>query len=168
MHGGRVEAKSEGLGKGSEFVVHLPILRGESKAPDVSGDSKQSVVRAGTLRVLVVDDNIDSAEMLAFILSYGGHEVRTAHAGDTALVEAGAFLPQVVLLDIGLPKMDGYEVARRLRQHPELSKSFLIALTGYGQDEDRRRSIDAGFNHHLTKPIDPDNLQSLIISLASR
>jgi CheY-like chemotaxis protein len=168
MHGGRVEAKSEGLGKGSEFVVHLPVLPSEPEAPDISRDSKQSVARGGTLRVLVVDDNIDSAEMLALILSFGGHDVRTAHAGDTALVEAGAFLPQVVLLDIGLPKMNGYEVARRLRQHPDLNKSFLIALTGYGQDEDRLRSIDAGFNHHLTKPVDPDKLQSLITSVASR
>jgi two-component system CheB/CheR fusion protein len=168
MHGGRVEAQSEGPGKGSEFIVRLPALPGEPQALEVALDSRQHRAPGTTLRVLVVDDNFDSAETLTFLLKFEGHDVRTAHAGDTALEEASVFLPHVVVLDIGLPKLNGYEVARRLREQPETKKSFLIALTGYGQEEDRQRSIAAGFDYHLVKPVDPDNLQSLISSLNLR
>jgi CheY-like chemotaxis protein len=168
MHGGRVQAKSEGPGKGSEFTVYLPALPRESRDLEVPTESKQAAVSGTALRVLVVDDNLDSADTLALLLKFAGHDVRTAHEGDTALEEAGVFLPHVVVLDIGLPKMNGYEVARRLRKQPEMKNSFLIALTGYGQDEDRLRSKDAGFDHHLVKPVDPDKLQSLISSLPVR
>jgi two-component system CheB/CheR fusion protein len=118
------------------------------------------------LRILVVDDNQDSAETLALLLTFSGHDVRVAHEGDTALETASAFLPQVIILDIGLPKMDGYEVARRLRAQPQFKNCYLIALTGYGQDEDRQRSKEAGFDHHMVKPVDPVELQSLIQDVA--
>jgi two-component system CheB/CheR fusion protein len=167
MHGGRVQAKSGGPGKGSEFTVYLPALPSQSKAAEVPQASKQRSASCAGLRVLVVDDNVDSADTLAFILKLSGHDVRTAYAGDTALEEAGSFVPQVVVLDIGLPRMSGYEVARRLREQPEMKASFLIALTGYGQDEDRQRTMSAGFDHHLIKPVDPEKLQFLINSLTS-
>jgi CheY-like chemotaxis protein/two-component sensor histidine kinase len=168
MHGGTVQATSDGLGKGSEFTVLLPALPAELRDVEVQKQPKQHATNGAGLRVLVVDDNLDSAETLALLLTFAGHDVRTAHEGETALQEAGSFHPQVVVLDIGLPKMNGYEVARRLRQQPEMSKACLIALTGYGQDEDRQRSKEAGFDHHLVKPVDPDKLQSLISSLSVR
>ncbi len=163
MHGGGVEARSEGAGKGSEFVVRLPVLEGE---PPIIGDdagAEQDVrLPAPSRRVLVVDDNADGAEMLAEFLRAEGHEVRTAHDGPAALQAAESFRPEVVFLDIGLPRMDGYEIARRLRQQAELKSSFLVALTGYGQEEDRRRTEEAGFDAHLVKPADPDELQRLL------
>jgi CheY-like chemotaxis protein len=109
-----------------------------------------------------VDDNVDAAESLAMLLRLGRHDVRTAHDGPTALQVAEAFRPEVVLLDIGLPRMDGYEVARQLREREGMGKALLVALTGYGQDEDRRRSLEAGFDAHLTKPADPSVLQRLL------
>jgi PAS domain S-box-containing protein len=166
MHGGRVEALSAGSGHGSEFVIHLPVLVQEKRAAEIERPANlDQTARSVSLRILVVDDNLDSAESLALLLQFGGHDVRMAHEGETALDTAFAFLPQVVVLDIGLPKMDGYEVARRLRQQPAMRHSFLVALTGYGQDEDRQRSKDAGFDHHLVKPVDPSELQSLLTSI---
>lgn len=106
-------------------------------------------------RILVVDDNVDSAESLALFLTLKGHEVRTAHDGQHAIEAVRTFAPAVVLLDIGLPGISGYEVARRLRDNPELRKTFLVALTGYGQAEDLRRAKEAGFDHHLVKPANP-------------
>src|SRR5215211_6310628 len=108
----------------------------------------------GRLRILVVDGNVDAAESLALLLGLGGQEVHTAHDGPAALEAAVAFRPHVVLLDIGLPGMTGYEVAAHLRRQPVLRSAVLIALTGYGQEEDRRKSLEAGFDHHLVKPID--------------
>jgi CheY-like chemotaxis protein len=113
-------------------------------------------------RVLVVDDNVDAADSIAWLLQLGGHEVRVAYDGPTALLIAQAFRPQVVLLDIGMPGMDGYEVCRRLRQQPGTERAVLIALTGWGQDEDRRRSGEAGFDHHFVKPVEPSALQKLL------
>ncbi|MGI8672343.1 MAG: response regulator [Luteitalea sp.] len=113
-------------------------------------------------RVLVVDDNADSAESLSLLLELMGHEVRTAHDGEQALAEADAFRPELVLMDIGMPRMDGYEAARRLRQSPWAQDVVLVALTGWGQDEDKRRSEAAGFNHHLIKPVDPAALGELL------
>lgn len=113
-------------------------------------------------RVLVVDDNLDSAESLALLLEVMGHTVRSAHDGEQALAEAEAFRPEIVLMDIGMPRMDGYEAARRLRQAEWAAETILVALTGWGQDEDRKRSQAAGFDHHLIKPVDPAALESLL------
>ena len=113
-------------------------------------------------RVLVVDDNADSAESLSLLLELMGHTVRTAHDGEEALAEAESFRPELVLMDIGMPRMDGYEAARRLRQAPWAEGVVLVALTGWGQDEDKRRSEEAGFNHHLIKPVDPAALEALL------
>jgi CheY-like chemotaxis protein/nitrogen-specific signal transduction histidine kinase len=166
MHGGQVEAASAGLGQGSEFTVRLPLL---AEATPQSG--RESATRTGSAatprryRILVVDDNVDSAESMAFLLKFSGHEVQIAHDGPSAIETALLFLPQVLLLDIGLPGMSGYEVARRLRERPEMRNAALLALTGYGQEEDRRRSKEAGFDHHLVKPVDPKLLETLIGSL---
>jgi len=156
LHGGRVEARSSGLNQGSEFVVELPLLEGpprESARP-TPRDHPAPVSRP--MRVLVVDDNLDAAEMLAEWLSAIGHSVRVAADGPTALEIAADFKPDVALLDIGLPVMDGYEVARRLREQPGCAKMRLIALTGYGQESDHDRSRRAGFEDHLVKPVDLD------------
>lgn len=118
------------------------------------------------LRILVVDDNVDSAESMALLLGLGGQEVRTAHDGPAALETARTFKPRVVLLDIGLPGMTGYEVAPRLRELPGMESAVLVALTGYGQEEDRQRALDAGCDHHMVKPVDFDALKALIRSLA--
>jgi PAS domain S-box-containing protein len=161
MHGGSVKAHSEGAGKGSEFVVRLPVLR----LTNTEGGG-QCVAREGATgpprRVLVVDDNLDAAETLAELLALSGHDVRTAHDGPAALEAAGRFRPEVVLLDIGLPGMDGCEVARRLRGQEGATRALLAALTGYGQEEDRLRSREAGFDTHLVKPVDPKALFALI------
>jgi CheY-like chemotaxis protein len=112
--------------------------------------------------VLVVDDNVGAADSIALLLKMRGHEVRVTYDGPTALLIAQAFHPQVVLLDLGMPGMDGYEVARRLREQPGLQPAMLVALTGWGQDEDKRRSKEAGFDHHLVKPTEPDVVQKLL------
>lgn len=167
MHGGRVEAFSAGQGQGSEFVVYLPLLTKASpkrKATPVSS-ADNAAAPGSSRRILVVDDNIDSAECMALLLRLGGHEVQLAHDGQAALDTALMFQPQVILLDLGLPKLDGYEVARRLRERPQMQKAVLIALTGYGRAEDRQLSEQAGFDHHLTKPVDPNTVEALIKSL---
>ena len=161
LHGGRVEAISEGPGKGSEFVVHLPALPAEipeSQADDLLG----SIAPGRALRVLIVDDNADAVETLAMILRLWQHEVQVAHDGTQALQVAAAFRPDVVLLDIGLPGMSGYEVARHLRKQTGKRDMVLVALTGYGQEEDLRRSREAGFDLHLVKPVRPETLQVLL------
>ncbi|HEY1376607.1 MAG TPA: response regulator, partial [Gemmataceae bacterium] len=162
MHGGTIRAMSAGPGRGSEFIVRLPALPfqpGEPAAPPAAADK---VPAAAPRRVLIVDDNVDSAESLALLLGIGGHNVRTAADGPAALAAARDHRPDIVLLDIGLPRMDGYEVARRLRGEPDLPPVTLIAMTGYGQDEDRRKARDAGFDHHLVKPVDPEELARLL------
>jgi len=165
MHGGHVEASSEGPGHGSEFAVFLPLSKGRA-APAQKPDVTSALLRSRTgLRVLVVEDNLDSAEMLHLMLQLGGHDSRMAHDGPTALEVVRAFQPQVVLCDIGLPKISGYDVATHLRQYPEFQQTVLIALTGYGQDDDRRRALAAGFDYHLTKPIEPNTLAELLDSL---
>jgi len=155
MHGGTVEAHSGGLGCGCEFVVRLPIAAPERH--DAHPESGQQVdpLKASGYRVLVVDDNRDAAESLAVLFTLQGHEVRTAHSGSAALEMSQTYRPDVVFLDIGMPGMDGYEVARRMRQQPGLEHVVLAALTGWGQQEDRRRTAEAGFNHHLVKPPAP-------------
>jgi signal transduction histidine kinase/ActR/RegA family two-component response regulator len=161
LHGGRVQAFSGGRGQGSEFVVCLPA---RNETPPASAETKPPSRGEKThgRRVLVVDDNVDSAESLALLLRVTGHEVRTAHNGPAALETAQAFAPEIVLLDIGLPRMDGLEVARRMRQDLGLTNALLVAMTGYGQDEDRRRSQEAGFNAHLVKPVDLDELNEFL------
>ncbi|MDI1447799.1 PAS domain S-box protein [Polyangium sp. 6x1] len=169
MHGGKVSARSGGMGQGAEFTLRLPIChaaRAEERAAPMSAERELSP-RSAHRRVLVVDDNVDAAESLALMLGYLGHETRVAHDGPSTLEIAAAFLPEVVLLDIGLPGIDGYEVARRLRAQRETRAALLIALTGYGQEEDRRRARRAGFDHHLTKPVDHDRLLSLIDTMAA-
>jgi PAS domain S-box-containing protein len=174
LHGGAIEARSEGAGQGSEFLVRLPIMnRGsvfEPEAPLVS-EPRDAGAKPGTaeplpLRVLVVDDNVDTVESLSILLEMAGHEVRSAHSGPDALEAAAAFSPHAVLLDIGLPGLSGYEVARRLRDNPRLAGAALIAVSGYGQDEDRHRSKEAGFDRHLLKPLDFGELQKLLATVA--
>jgi PAS domain S-box-containing protein len=160
LHGGTVQVRSEGVGKGSEFIVRLPIaVEPPSTAPPLA---KRAVAPVAPLRVLVVDDNHDSAESLAMLFELTGHETRTVNDGLEAVEAAEKFRPDVVLLDIGLPKMNGYEVARRLRQHPWAKTVLLVALTGWGQDEDRQRSKAAGFDAHFVKPVDFAGLQDLL------
>jgi PAS domain S-box-containing protein len=162
MHGGRVEARSEGHGKGSEFLVRLPTLDVNLVLVTENGKAGLSPPPCPSRRILVVDDNVDAAESLAAVLSVYRHEVRTAHDGLTSLQVAEEFRPEAVLLDIGLPKMDGYEVARRLRELPGLENVLLAAVTGYGQDVDRRRAEEAGFDAHLVKPAEPVALLRLL------
>jgi PAS domain S-box-containing protein len=166
MHGGTVEALSEGPGKGSEFVVRMPLAELSTLATEPTV-SKELAPEGATdsHRVLVVDDNIDAAESLGKMLRLMGNQVRTAHDGLSALEAAANFIPEVVLLDIGLPGMDGHEVARRLRLLSGLEEAVLVAQTGWGQDEDRRRSREAGFHHHLVKPVSAAALQKVLGSL---
>jgi PAS domain S-box-containing protein len=164
MHGGSVEARSEGPGRGSEFVVRIPALA--ELQPAVAQPSAAASAPATKRRILVVDDNLDAAESLAALLAINGHETRLAHDGFQAVEEAKAFMPDVVFLDIGMPSLDGHETARRIRQEPWGKNMVLVALTGWGQVEDRRRSKEAGFNHHLVKPADPNVVAKLISSLA--
>jgi signal transduction histidine kinase/CheY-like chemotaxis protein len=161
LHGGAVEAFSDGPGRGSELVVTLPALGSRSPADTLSGSFEAPRAAAGR-RVLVVDDNVDAAETLGRILELAGHRVWIAHDGKEALELAGSERPEVVLLDIGLPKLDGYEVARRLRLDPDLRGALLVAITGYGKEEDRDRGRAAGFDHHLVKPVDLAALQGLL------
>ncbi len=161
MHGGTVEANSNGPGQGSEFIVRWPLPTEEASA-SVKAAPQQGPAIERAVRVLLVDDNVDAAESLAMLLRLWGHEVAVAHDGPAALRAAAAQRPQVALLDIGLPGMDGYELARRLRSQTGLGPVVLVALTGWGQDEDRRRSHEAGFDHHLTKPVELAALQELL------
>ncbi len=166
MHGGTIEAFSEGAGKGAEFVVTLPLARAPAVQP--APPLGPALPAARPLRVLVVDDNVDLVEMLASIVASQGHQVQTASDGPSALTAARAFRPDVVLLDLGLPIMSGLEVARRLRAEPRTRDAYLIALTGWGQDEDRRRTHEAGFDEHLTKPTDPETLMRMLIEIAAK
>lgn len=165
MHGGTVAASSAGPGEGSEFVIRLPALSEAQIRKTGGGTAVQPrVTDALRRRVLVVDDNVDAAKSIAMILRLTGYDVHCVHDGPSALEAAHAYRPDVVVLDIGLPGMSGYEVARRLREQPEFKRTPLVAVTGYGQDEDRRRSKEVGFDHHLTKPVDPNALQAFVAS----
>ena len=161
MHGGTVQANSAGLGQGSEFVVRLPLVS-DKRPAELSGTPEISTSLLKPRRVLVVDDNRDAAESMGILLKLLGADVHVAYSGAEALEALPAYRPDVVILDIGMPGMDGYEVARRIRQQPEFQKVTLIALTGWGQDKDRRQSQTAGFDYHLIKPADVDALQALL------
>jgi CheY-like chemotaxis protein len=168
MQGGRIEVHSDGEGCGSEFVIHLPV------------DDRQSVVSPGATldqldntgsvctRVLVVDDNRDAAVSLAMLLRALGNEVQTANDGITALEAIRSFQPSLVLLDLGMPGMSGYEVAERARAMPEAKGATLVALTGWGQADDRQRTKDAGFDQHLVKPVELQTLQALLSQVQSQ
>ena len=161
MHGGTVEARSEGLGKGSRFVVYLPRL--DDPAP--ARETPTCAVDVAARRILVVDDNVDAAEILGEALAITGHTTRVAFDGPTALDIAAEFRPDLALLDIGLPVMDGYELATRLRALDGLADIKLVALTGYGQPGDRERSAQIGLHAHLVKPVQLEEIEQVISAL---
>lgn len=165
LHNGSVDVQSEGLGAGSEFSVRLPVAAAATRAP-VAPEPGRTATRP--LRILVVDDNEDSAESLAMLLRLGGHQVRPALRGDDGVTEFARFAPELVLCDIRMPDMSGYEVARRVRALPGGSRALLVALTGFGASTDREASARAGFDRHLVKPLDPDVLAELVREAASR
>jgi len=167
LHGGTVEASSPGPGQGAEFVVRLPLaVRPSLEARPAGAPDDTAPPRAvRPRRVLLVDDNHDSAESLAALLRVLGHDVTAAYDGRGAIAAARLAQPELVLLDIGMPDMSGYEVARQLRAEPGLNATTLIALTGYGSDDDRRKSRAAGFDGHLVKPIDFEDLDRVLDGL---
>ena len=162
MHGGSIEARSDGQGAGSEFVLRLPVAMAVVAGPSRAGGQASQVVPSALRRILIVDDNVDAAESLGQLLEMSGHEVRTANDGEAGMAVAAQFRPNVVLLDIGMPKLNGYETASRIRQQPWGQAMVLVALTGWGQADDRRKSADAGFDHHLVKPVEMDDVERLL------
>jgi PAS domain S-box-containing protein len=166
MHEGTVEARSEGLGRGSEFVVRLPVLSESGEAEPQPEPVPERLMTAR--RILVVDDNRDAARSLAMLLKVTGNDTRSAHDGLEAIEQAEAYRPTVILLDIGLPKVNGYDVCRRIRASAWGKDIVMVALTGWGQEEDRRKSQDAGFDHHLIKPPEFSKLKALLLSLDGR
>ena len=162
MHDGVVRAHSEGLGHGSEFVVELPIVAAMPAAEVTRNAPIDDQLSSNSLRILVVDDNQDSAQTLSMMLKLMGHQTATAFDGLMAVEIAAGYGPHLILLDIGLPKMNGYEVCRRIRQQPGGCEIFIVALTGWGQDEDRLRSEQAGFDLHLVKPVSVPALSELL------
>ena len=161
MHGGTVSASSDGLGQGSEFLIRLP-LPAPASVPEARPAPSEAAVAPGARRILVADDNADSLESLATLLSLSGHQVYRALDGTLALEAAERYLPDVVLLDIGMPQLNGYDVARQIRATAWGKRLVLVALTGWGQESDRRRSHEAGFNSHLVKPVDLEQLNRLL------
>ncbi len=169
MHGGRIEARSDGLGHGSEFIFSLPLAQADS--PGKQGSVATRDLRLAGLcqhRILIVDDNRDVADSLLMLLQFLEADAYVVYDGPSALEALRIYQPSVVFLDIGMPGMDGHEVARRVRQMPEFQNVVLIALTGWGQEEDRRRSKASGFDHHLVKPVSADALQALLASLPAK
>jgi CheY-like chemotaxis protein len=166
LHGGTVQADSEGIGKGSVFSVRLP-LGSEAMASNENGGEQPRAAARQTPNpsarcILVVDDNMDAADSLSYLLRSFGHDVQVALNGPDALDATAAFRPDIVFLDIGMPGMDGYEVATRLRRQAGLENTVLVALSGYGSDKDRRHSFEVGFDVHLVKPVDADTLTSIL------
>jgi PAS domain S-box-containing protein len=164
LHGGSVEARSDGSGTGSEFIVRLPIGMPLAEVTDIEATANNLVPGIG-LKILVVDDNRDAADACASLLELSGHHVQTAYTGRHALELAETFRPHALLLDIGLPDFNGYELATKIRASPWGRGVMLIAVTGWGQEEDRRRALEAGCDHHLTKPVAPETVESLLQSL---
>jgi len=161
LHGGRISASSAGMGHGSEFVVTLPAS--QEDAP-LTKAAESAAGKGPRRKILVVDDNVDAAATVAKLLSGWGHEVHVVFTGHAALDAVRTFRPEILLLDIGLPGMSGYEVARQLRSDPSFDQLLITALTGYGQSEDRQRSFEAGFDFHITKPPGRDVLEALVIA----
>jgi CheY-like chemotaxis protein len=168
LHGGSVSARSEGRGRGSEFVIRLPRAGADGAA--AAGEAERVAHEAirTARRVLIVDDNVDAASLLAELLSELGHATEWANDGPSALAAAARFRPDLALLDIGLPVMDGFELARQMRRVPELPRLRLVAVTGYGQEHDRVRAAEAGFDAHLVKPVHVEQLAPLLQQLAQR
>jgi CheY-like chemotaxis protein len=166
-HGGRIKAHSEGLGRGSEFSVWLPFSAA-AESVRVLGQTADHPAAAGGCRVLMVDDNRDVATAMSRLMRILGHDVRVAYNGAQALELADSFRPDVVLLDIAMPQMNGYEVARALRSHPQGRNMILVAVTGWGREHDQRRSAEAGFDRHMTKPVDPIALETFLDSITRR
>ena len=156
LHGGSIEARSEGLGRGAEFIIRLPILRTAPPPPPLPPPAPRELSR----RILIVDDNTDSARSLAILQTRRGHVTQTAFTGPDAVTTAADFLPDVVLLDIGLPGMDGFAVARQLRTMPALEGVFIIAMSGYGHGKDRAEAKAAGFDEYMVKPMDLAQLRA--------
>ena len=162
LHGGSIEARSAGIGQGSEFIVRLPRVAVDAKAMPLARRDGVATVAPGQRRILIADDNVDFATSLESILQALGHDVRVTHDGLAALDVAAAFAPQVAFLDIGLPGRNGYHVARSLRASPRTATCHLVAVTGWGQDDDRRRSREAGFALHLVKPVEPQQIIDIV------
>jgi CheY-like chemotaxis protein len=167
LHGGRVSAFSEGLGCGSEFRVLLPRATASEKTSRADAPPIAPPVRIAR-KILVVDDNEDAAHTLGLLLELAGHAVSFACDGEQALICANELRPDFVLLDIGLPKLNGYAVAQGIRRESWGEKMILIALTGWGHEDDKRRALDAGFDHHLTKPVNPEEVDALIAGNTAR
>ena len=161
LHGGAIEVVSGGVGKGSEFVVRLPLSHGRVAA--ARGDREPGAEARGR-RILLADDNVDFVTSLGELLSARGHDVRIAYDGVEALRTAEEFAPEVAFVDIGMPKVHGYEVARRLRSQSSTSRTLLVAVTGWGQENDRKRAREAGFDRHLVKPVDPGEIDTILES----
>jgi CheY-like chemotaxis protein/anti-sigma regulatory factor (Ser/Thr protein kinase) len=170
LHGGQVSVHSEGTGKGSRFVLRLPRVDAGLASPLPHGERKTAPLpaRGRALKVLVVDDNVDAAQMLGMFIEELGHEVVIEHHPRRAIERARTAAPEVCLLDIGLPDMDGNELARWLRRQPGTAKSTLIAITGYGQDQDRDTALAAGFDHHFAKPVDSAKLAGLLSEIGAK
>jgi CheY-like chemotaxis protein/two-component sensor histidine kinase len=167
LHGGRIEARSDGLGHGSEFVVFLPMLASEAVPSAAAVGAAKPVANILTKRILVTDDNQDAANTVAMLLRLSGHEVETAYDGTSAVRKAETYQPDIMLLDIGLPGMNGYDVCRSIRQQPWGKDIRIVALTGWGQDQDRRNAREAGFDDHLVKPVDPQVLSRTVAAHTS-
>ncbi len=165
LHGGTIEAFSEGPGLGSRFVVTLPVHTGAETASRVPDAAPSHPARS--MRILIADDHRDSANSMALLMRMGGHEVAVAYDGEEAVKMAEDAPPDVVLLDIGMPRLNGYEVAQRLRTQPRGRELVLIATTGWGQEEDRRRSARSGFDAHLVKPVDHQALLEVLVQLST-
>lgn len=162
LHGGEVSAHSEGVGRGSTFTIRLPLFRADEEPPSGAAAGDPRAEPAVVRRVLIVDDNEDAADTLADLVSLWGHEAHAIHDGRAALRTMAEYRPEVLLLDLSMPGMSGFEVAQALRERAEFGAVVLVALTGYGQEEDRRRTHAAGFDYHLTKPVDPEALRRLL------
>jgi CheY-like chemotaxis protein len=165
MHGGRVKAEST-LGQGSEFVVRLPLASAPA-AETPRSPAGTDTAQGPSLRILVVDDNLDAAQTLAILLRANGHQVEAVHDGPTALEVARSYRPNLILLDIGLPGMDGFEVAKKVRQDLDLGNVVLVAMTGYGQESDKQRSKEVGFDHHLIKPADFSKVKEILATVSA-
>ena len=170
MHGGTIAVHSEGVGRGSEFTLRLPTITDVPSASPASLADEGSNGTAGTtnLRVLIVDDNVAAATMLTMVVKMLGNQTRTAHDGREAVEVAAEFVPDMILMDLGMPKMNGYEAARKIRSQPWGRSMMLVALTGWGQEEDKQKTKEAGFDHHLVKPAEPDALKKLFHQVAAK